>query len=93
MVVSLMHGPASLILMLGMQQQKVWVSRSRYATETFDIRAKLPWDHTSPGVSKSYLQREYRKAMDELPHQVHVYLLYGMCGMPRTLRLTRFDEV
>ncbi len=34
------------------------------ACECFDLEAHLPWDHTSPGVSKGYLQREWRKAME-----------------------------
>lgn len=33
------------------------------ACEQFDLEARLPWDHTSPGVSKGYLQREWRRAM------------------------------
>ncbi len=33
------------------------------ACEVFDLEARLPWDHTSPGVSKGYLQREWRRAM------------------------------
>lgn len=33
------------------------------ACETYDLSARLPWDHTSPGVSKGYLQREWRRAM------------------------------
>ena len=32
------------------------------ACESFDLEARLPWDHTSPGVSKGYLQREWRRA-------------------------------
>jgi radical SAM family uncharacterized protein len=32
------------------------------ACERFDLDARLPWDHTSPGVQKGYLQREWRKA-------------------------------
>lgn len=34
------------------------------ACEHFDLAARLPWDHTSPGVSKGYLQREWRRAME-----------------------------
>ena len=34
------------------------------AAETFDLDARLPWDHTSPGVSKGFLQREWRRAME-----------------------------
>ena len=33
------------------------------ATEDFPVDARLPWDHTSPGVSKGYLQREWRRAL------------------------------
>lgn len=33
------------------------------ACEQFDLEARLPWDHTSPGVSKGYLQREWRRAV------------------------------
>lgn len=32
------------------------------ACEEFDLEARLPWDHTSPGVSKAFLQREWRRA-------------------------------
>ena len=32
------------------------------ACETFDLNARLPWDHTSPGVSKGFLQREWRRS-------------------------------
>ncbi len=32
------------------------------ACEEFPVDARLPWDHTSPGVSKGFLQREWRRA-------------------------------
>lgn len=32
------------------------------ACEQFDVNEVLPWDHTSPGVSKGFLQREWRRA-------------------------------
>ncbi|WP_130812152.1 TIGR03960 family B12-binding radical SAM protein [Olsenella sp. Marseille-P4559] len=32
------------------------------ASEGFPLDARLPWDHTSPGVSKGFLQREWRRA-------------------------------
>ena len=32
------------------------------ACEQFDLDARLPWDHTSPAVSKGFLQREWRRA-------------------------------
>ena len=34
------------------------------ACEEFPLSAALPWDHTSPGVSKGYLQREWRRAVE-----------------------------
>ena len=33
------------------------------ACEEFPLSARLPWDHTSPGVSKGYLQREWLRAV------------------------------
>ena len=33
------------------------------ACEDFDLDARLPWEHTSPGVSKGFLQREWRRAV------------------------------
>ena len=32
------------------------------ACEDFPLEARLPWDHTSPGVDKGFLQREWRRA-------------------------------
>ena len=34
------------------------------AVESFDLEARLPWDHTSPGVDKGFLLREWRRALD-----------------------------
>ena len=34
------------------------------ATESFELDARLPWDHTSPGVSKGFLKREWRRAVE-----------------------------
>jgi len=33
------------------------------AAESFDLESRLPWDHTSPGVGKGFLKREYRRAL------------------------------
>ena len=33
------------------------------ACEDFPLDARLPWDHTSPGVAKGWLQREWRRAL------------------------------
>lgn len=34
------------------------------ACEEFPLSARLPWDHTSPGVSKGFLQREWLRAVE-----------------------------
>ncbi|OUO34921.1 TIGR03960 family B12-binding radical SAM protein [Olsenella sp. An290] len=34
------------------------------ACERFPLTARLPWEHTSPGVSTGYLQREWRRAAE-----------------------------
>lgn len=41
----------------------VGVDLEEVATESFPLDARLPWDHSSPGVSKGFLQREWRKAL------------------------------
>ncbi len=34
------------------------------ACEEYPLSARLPWDHTSPGVSKGHLQREWLRAVE-----------------------------
>ena len=34
------------------------------AHEPFDLTARLPWEHTSPGVSRGFLEREWRRALE-----------------------------
>ena len=34
------------------------------AAENLSPLARLPWDHTSPGISKPFLRREWRRAQD-----------------------------
>lgn len=33
------------------------------ASTPFDLDARLPWEHVSPGISRGYLLREYRKSL------------------------------
>ena len=35
----------------------------RVAQTPFELGARLPWEHVSPGVSQGYLRREYRRAL------------------------------
>lgn len=42
--------------------REVGIDLVETAAEAFPLDARLPWDHTSPGVSKGYLQREWRRA-------------------------------
>ncbi len=34
------------------------------AQEPFEVGLRLPWEHTSPGVSGGYLEREWRRALE-----------------------------
>ena len=43
---------------------EVGIDLADVATEPFSLDARLPWDHTSPGVSKDFLRREWRRAVD-----------------------------
>ena len=43
---------------------EVGIDLEEVACEAYALEARLPWDHTSPGVSKGYLQREWRRALE-----------------------------
>ena len=55
------------------------------AAEGFDIEARLPWDHTSPGVSKGFLKREWRRAMDGVTTSDCTMTSCAGCGVCPTL--------
>lgn len=38
-----------------------------YASVQYPLEQALPWDHISCGVSKAYLKREYKKALEGIP--------------------------
>lgn len=44
--------------------EKCGIDLHLYNERQRDLKEKLPWEHTTPGVSKEFLQREYLKAMD-----------------------------
>lgn len=44
--------------------QEAGIDLREAAHEAFDIEAHMPWDHTSPGVSRGFLQREWRRALE-----------------------------
>ena len=41
---------------------QVGIRLEEVASEAYPLDARLPWDHTSPGVTKGYLKREWRRA-------------------------------
>ena len=43
---------------------EVGIDLASIATAELPLEARLPWDHTSPGVSKGYLAREWRRAAE-----------------------------
>lgn len=55
------------------------------ACESFELDARLPWDHTSPGVSKGFLQREWRRAMQGITTQDCTFTSCVGCGVCPTL--------
>jgi hypothetical protein len=55
------------------------------ATESFDLDARLPWDHTSPGVSKGFLQREWRRAVEGKTTADCTFESCVGCGVCQTL--------
>ena len=58
------------------------------ACERFDLDARLPWDHVSPGVSKGFLQREWRRAVDEQTTKDCTMNSCTGCGVCQTLRVS-----
>ena len=40
------------------------IDANEYNTRTRDFNEPLPWEHTTPGVDKSFLLREYKKATE-----------------------------
>lgn len=58
------------------------------ACERFDLDARLPWDHVSPGVSKGFLQREWRRAMDAQTTKDCTMSSCTGCGVCPTLRVS-----
>ena len=44
--------------------ESVGISLEDVAAEPLSALARLPWDHTSPGISKAFLRKEWRRAQD-----------------------------
>lgn len=55
------------------------------ACEAFDLEARLPWDHTSPGVSKGFLRREWRRAREGVTTADCTFASCTGCGVCPTL--------
>ncbi len=55
------------------------------ACEEYPLSARLPWDHTSPGVSKGYLQREWLRAVEGVTTQDCTRSSCTGCGVCSTL--------
>ena len=45
--------------------EKCGIDITQYNERTRDLEEPLPWEHTSPGVSRAFLRREYDKALQE----------------------------
>lgn len=55
------------------------------ATEPFSLDARLPWEHTSPGVSKDFLRREWHRAVDGVTTPDCTRSTCAGCGVCPTL--------
>ena len=44
--------------------QEVGFDLQKIASEQLPLTVRLPWEHTSPAVSKGFLQREWRRAAE-----------------------------
>ena len=42
--------------------REVGMDLERIAAEPYELNVRLPWEHTSPGVSRGFLEREWRRA-------------------------------
>ena len=58
------------------------------ARESFGLDARLPWEHTSPGVSKGYLQREWRRAQSAMTTDDCTRTSCTGCGVCPSLRVS-----
>ena len=68
--------------------QAVGIDLEAVATEGFDLDARLPWDHTSPGVDKGFLQREWRRACAEVTTPDCTMTSCTGCGVCPTLHVS-----
>ena len=55
------------------------------AAESFDLDARLPWEHTSPAVSKGFLKREWRRAAEGVTTADCTMETCAGCGVCPTL--------
>lgn len=51
------------------------------ACEEFDLDARLPWDHTSPGVDKGFLKREWLRAQKGITTDDCTFTSCTGCGV------------
>ncbi len=66
----------------------VGVDLEEAATEDFALDARLPWDHTSPGVDKGFLQREWRRALEGVTTPDCTMTSCTGCGVCPTLHVS-----
>ena len=57
------------------------------AQTELSLDARLPWDHTSPGESKGFLKREWRRALEGKTTQDCTRDSCAGCGVCPTLKV------
>jgi hypothetical protein len=63
----------------------VGIDLAEVACESFAPDARLPWDHTSPGVDKGFLLREWQRALEGVTTQDCTMASCAGCGVCPTL--------
>ena len=62
-------------------EEELGMSLEDIACESFPLETRLPWDHTSPGVDKNFLKREWRRAMEGITTQDCTFTSCVGCGV------------
>lgn len=56
------------------------------AQESFELDWRLPWEHVSPGVSRGFLLREYRRSLEGVTTPDCTRTSCTGCGVCPTLK-------
>ena len=61
--------------------EEVGIDFGEIAWRDLPLDARLPWDHTSPGISKGFLKREWRRALAGVTTEDCTFATCAGCGV------------